>query len=192
MRNLTTLAILIVAVAAAGCTRSTSALSINTQAPPQPLPAAPSGNVEGQQLDPISGDAQTLTQFDENGQPINPDAQNPADPTLNGTETASLTPAPATSSEPLTHESLAGAWNVATDNPDCRVFLSFTQWSGGYRAGTRRCLNTELSSVSAWDVKGSRVVLIDNNGSEIANLGSIGTEQYSGQTVSGKPIAFTR
>lgn len=190
MGRLATLAILLMAVAASGCTRSTNALSINTQAPPQPLPAAPSGNIEGSQLDPISGDAQGQIQYDANGQPISPEA-----PTTGGeiqpTETASLDPS-ASNTEPLTHESLAGAWNVASDSAECRVFLSFTQWSGGYRAGTRRCLNPELSSVSAWDVKGSRVVLIDSNGAEVANLGSIGSENYSGQTVGGKPITFTR
>ncbi|MEM9278711.1 MAG: protease inhibitor Inh/omp19 family protein [Pseudomonadota bacterium] len=194
MGKLTTIAILMAALAVAGCTRSTNALRINTQSPPQPLPAAPSGVVEGQQLDPISGDALAQSNLDANGQPLPLDA-----PTVGGTEiptdgtqTASLDPATTATAAPLTHESLAGAWNVTTDNPDCRVFLSFTQWSGGYRAGTRRCLNSELSSVTAWDVKGSQVVLVDSNGAQVASLGSIGTEQYSGQTVSGKPVSFTR
>ena len=188
MGKFITFAFLIAALAATGCTRSTNALSINTQAPPQPLPAAPAGNVEGQQLDPISSDAQLQQGLDANGQPIEQEA-----PTVGGTEVASLDPsATADTGEPLTHESLAGAWNVTTDNPDCRVFLSFTQWSGGYRAGTRRCLNGELSSVSAWDVKGSRVILVDGNGAQVASLGSTGAEKYAGQTASGKPISFTR
>lgn len=191
MVRLTTMAIIMAALAAAGCTRSTNALSINTQAPPQPLPASPSGTVEGTQLDPITGE---VRQYDQYGNPIVTEA-----PTVDGTqldqantEVASLDPAAGTSTEPLTHEKLAGAWNVSTDNPDCRVFLSFTQWSGGYRAGSRRCLNPELSSVTAWDVKGSRVVLVDSNGAQVATLGSIGTENYAGQTSSGKPISFSR
>ncbi|MEM7214026.1 MAG: AprI/Inh family metalloprotease inhibitor [Pseudomonadota bacterium] len=191
MGKFTTVAILMAALAAAGCTRSSNALSINTQSPPQPLPASPSGSVEGSQLDPISQDALAQPVLDANGQPIPLDGSTTGD-SINGTEIASLDPSATQNSEPLTHEKLAGAWNVTTDNPDCRVFLSFTQWSGGYRAGTRRCLNTELSSVSAWDVKGSQVFLLDSEGTQVANLGSIGEEHYSGQTVSGKPISFTR
>ena len=176
------------ALAVSGCSRSTSALNVNTQAPPQPLPSSPSGDIQTGQLDPISN------------QPIPPGAENPLNPeapTIGGDvqpsgdslETASLQPQ---NGQPLTHESLAGAWNVVSDSPDCRVFLSFTKWSGGYRAGSRRCLSGELASVSAWDVRGSQVVLVDSNGTQIAALSSTGTESYSGTTSSGKPVSFSR
>ncbi len=184
-------AVLMAAVAVSGCTRSTNALQVNTQAPPQPLPASPACSITGTQLDPITGE---VRRYDQYGNPLPPETPNPdgTQTDANGTEIAALDPNVAANAEPLTHESLAGAWNVTTDNPDCRVFLSFTQWSGGYRAGTRRCLNTELSSISAWDVKGAQVVLVDSNGGQIAALGQIGAESYSGQTASGKPISFSR
>ena len=127
MGRIATLAILMAALAVTGCTRSTNALRVNTQTPPQPLPAAPAGTIAGTQLDPITGEVQ---RYDQYGNPLPPEIPNPdgtqTDP--NATEIASLDPNAATNAEPLTHEALAGAWNVTTDNPDCRVFLSFTQW----------------------------------------------------------------
>ena len=112
MGRYATLAVLIAALAAAGCTRSTNALRVNTQSPPQPLPAAPAGTIAGTQLDPITGE---VRQYDQYGNPIPAETQ-PLDgtqPQEPGTETASLDPTVSTNAEPLTHESLAGAWNVA-------------------------------------------------------------------------------
>ncbi len=185
-----------VALAASGCTRSSNALSgVSTQRPPQALPSVPSGNVQSGQLDPLG-----------QPQPLDPNQQtNPADPEAlaNGTDssgapeapgtvdTASLDPQPA-QQEPLTHEPLAGAWNVNSDSAGCRAILSFTQWSGGYRATTLRCNSPELSSVTAWDIKGAQVVLIDSNGSQVASLGRAGSERYAGRTSSGKPVTFSR
>jgi len=54
MSNKTSIAILFMALAVAGCNRSSNALNINTQKPPQPLPSVPSGTVASTQLDPIS------------------------------------------------------------------------------------------------------------------------------------------
>lgn len=180
------------AIAVAGCTRSTNALNVSTRTPPQPLPSVPSGNVETTQLDPISETSQTEVAASGLDAPTAPQA-----PTVDATqevtpvETASLDPQPA-SNEPLTHEPLAGSWNVASDSSQCRAILAFTKWSGGYRATTLRCSSPELSTVTAWDVKGSRVVLVDANGSQVASLGAAGAERYSGTTASGKPISFSR
>ena len=181
------------ALAVAGCNRSSNALNISTRTPPQPLPSVPSGNVESAQLDPISQNAP---------QPENPSSvldapTSPQAPTVGATqevkpvETASLETQPS-SSEPLTHEPLAGSWNVASDSSQCRAILAFTKWSGGYRATTLRCNSPELSTVTAWDIKGSKVVLVDSSGSQVASLGSVGTERYAGTTKTGKPISFSR
>jgi len=192
MGKIGVIAVLFAALAASACTRSSNALNINTQSPPQPLPSQPTGTVNSGQLEPLDSDQTTDLAAGE-GQ-LNPE-QTPEAPTVGQTETeiASLnsTPVP-TNNEPLTHEKLAGAWNVGSDNSGCRLFLSFTQWSGGYRAGTLSCASPELASVSAWDVKGSSVVLIDSNGTQVATLGSTGSEQYSGTTVSGKSVSFNR
>lgn len=197
MSNKTSIAILLMALAVAGCNRSSNALNINTQTPPQPLPSVPSGTVASTQLDPISQPTPTNpTQSAALDAPTAPQA--PQAPTIDAApkletpvETASLEPKPA-SSEPLTHEPLAGSWNVASDSSQCRAILAFTKWSGGYRATTLRCNSPELSTVTAWDIKGSKVVLVDGNGAQVASLGSVGTERYAGVTASGQPISFSR
>lgn len=194
MSNKTSIAILLMALAVAGCNRSSNALNVNTQAPPQPLPSVPSGTVASSQLEPIS-QAEPI-------QPVESSAldapQAPEAPALETTpevvapvETAALEPTPA-SNEPLTHEPLAGSWNVASDSSQCRAILAFTKWSGGYRATTLRCNSPELSTVTAWDIKGSKVVLVDGNGAQVASLGAVGAERYSGVTASGQPITFSR
>lgn len=179
---------LVLCIAASGCTRSTNALSINTQSPPQPLPSQPAGSLQSSQLDPISQDR--YSQGAQNPQAPNVDGSQLEQP--QGEQVASLQPQQPDTGTPLNHEQLAGAWNVGSDGVGCRVFLSFTQWSGGYRAGSRSCNSTELSAVSAWDVKGSRVILLDSNGTVVASLSSVGSEQYSGATASGQPVTFSR
>ena len=87
---------------------------------------------------------------------------------------------------------MAGTWTVATDNPDCRIILAFTKWSGGDRAATRRCQSDELGALSAWDVKGDQVVLVDANGASVANLYSSGPQRYDGSTAGGNRISLTR
>ena len=109
-----------------------------------------------------------------------------------GDQIASTETAPAPSGEPVSRESVSGAWIVSSDNPDCRMILAFTKWSGGYRAATRRCNTPELGAVTAWDVKGNQVVLVDGSGNAVATLYSAGAERYDGQTSSGKAIQFTR
>ena len=194
MSNKTSLAILLMAVAIAGCNRSSNALNVNTQTPPQPLPSVPSGTVASTHLDPISQTTPANpTQSAALDAPTAPQAPTVETAPVVETpvETASLEPKPA-SNEPLTHEPLAGSWNVASDSSQCRAILAFTKWSGGYRATTLRCNSPELSTVTAWDIKGSKVVLVDSNGSQVASLGSVGAERYAGVTASGQPISFSR
>ena len=185
-------------VAISGCTRSSDALRINTQTPPQPLPSSPTGEVETSQLDqvPPAGDQLGNTANPGEPQPIGGLQNTPQAPTIpqnspsanDGTslETTAL------SNEPISHEAMTGAWNVNSDNPDCRVFLSFTKWSGGYRAGTRRCNAPELTSVTAWDIRENRVVLVDGSGAQVASLGSVGAESYAGALSGGQPVTFNR
>ena len=186
MRNTTIILVAAAAMALAGCTRSTNALRVNTQPPPQPLPSSPSGDIQSSQLEQVQPGGDPNAPFDPNS-PQAPTVLN--QPGQQPTETASLDP---NNAQPISHEAMTGAWNVNSDNADCRVFLSFTQWSGGYRAGTRRCNAPELASVSAWDIKDNRVVLVDSNGSQVATLTTAGSERYAGTLSSGNPITFSR
>lgn len=188
------IALVLAAVVVSGCNRSSNALSgVSTQRPPQALPSVPSGNVQSSQLDPL-GQPQQLGGVQPN--PNDPTvAQSPT--TLNdatqNTEVAAIAPAQQqVSTEPLTHDSLAGSWNVSTDSASCRAILAFTQWSGGYRGTTVKCNSPELSTMAAWDIKSNKVVLVDANGSQVATLSKVGATRYSGQTSSGQPVTFSR
>ena len=193
------IATILMALSVVGCNRSVSALA---PSPPQPLPSVPSGDLQVTQLDPISGEQTQLNnqngQFDPNapqtlqpidGNPNTSSAQTGIDGQNSQTDIASLAPQ---GGKPLEHETVLGSWQVLTDNSDCKVFLAFTQWSGGYRAGSRRCQSAEVGSVTAWDIKGQQVVLVDANGNTVARLYSSGNDRYDGQTTSGKPISFSR
>jgi hypothetical protein len=193
--------VLVSAIALSACQRSVSAL--DTRLPPEPLPSTPLEPVQTGELGPPGLDGQPsnltpganqqndqLASLDPNAQPgeFQPD-QSQGDVQIQGG--AAGDPA-ALGGEPISRESMAGTWTVATDNPDCRIILAFTKWSGGYRAATRRCNSGELSSISAWDVNGGTVVLVDGNGNRIASLQSAGAERYAGATASGAQVTFSR
>lgn len=185
MRVKTAICMAALGLALAGCNRS-----INSIAPagsqPQRLSSAPVEPVETTQLpDPANPQVAAV----ETTAPTAPTAPNsPA------AEAPDTNPAPVAqpSGEPVTHEGVSGAWVVASDNPECRMILAFTKMSGGYRAATRRCTTAEMSSVSAWDVKGQQVVLMDAGGNTIARLYHSGGERYDGTTNSGNAVSFTR
>lgn len=172
--------VLVLGAALSGCNRSLN--SIAPSSAPQRLPAAPVESVQADQLPPPVD------------QPVMTEQQAPVSPQISqdGTQMASTENAPAPSGEPVSRESVSGAWIVSSDNPDCRMILAFTKWSGGYRAATKRCTSPEVSSVSVWDVQGQQVVLMDSNGNTIARLYNSGGERFDGTTSSGQPINFTR
>jgi Protease inhibitor Inh len=183
------------AFALAGCNRSFNTLE--TRAPPQPLPSAPLEPVQTSQLNPASPDSQVPSpiagQIDSNDQYASLDGASSAPQTLEPQSQESAMAAPSGQNGPtLSREEMAGTWTVASDNPDCRIILAFTKWSGGYRAATRRCNSTELGAVTAWDVKGQSVVLVDSNGSTVASLYSSGPERYDGSLAGGTAISFSR
>ncbi len=168
-----------------GCQRSVSAL--DPGAPPAPLPSAPLDPVQSQSLDPVTG--QPLQP--NGGQFGQPGDVASLDPNASG-QPQSLGAPPVAGGPDISRESMTGTWTVASDNPECRIILAFTKWSGGYRAATRRCTTQELGSVTAWDVKGNQVILVDGTGNTVATLYSAGAERYDGATSSGKAIQFTR
>lgn len=170
-------------VALTGCTRSLGSISPRSSEP-QRLPSAP--------VDPVQSAGQLPPPTPQ--QPTDDvSAQPETAPTAPETQIAAVEPPPPPpSSEPVTREGVSGTWNVKSDNPDCRMVLAFTKWSGGYRATSLRCNSPELSGVSAWDVNGSQVVLMDSSGNTLARLNNSGGARYDGTTAGGKPISFTR
>ena len=173
--------VLVLGVAVSGCNRSINSIAPSSSAP-QRLPAAPVESVQSDQLPPPVDDP-TMT---ESQAPVSPQVSQGSN------QVASTETAPSPSGEPVSRESVSGAWIVNSDNPDCRMILAFTKWSGGYRAATKRCSSPEVSSVSVWDVQGQQVVLMDSNGNTIARLYNSGGERFDGTTNSGQPITFTR
>lgn len=168
-----------------GCNRSLSDIAPSSQAP-QALPAAPTQPVEtANQLPPPSGA----------NEPVIVQQSAPAAPTAPEVQVAEVTPevaAPKPTQAPVTREGVSGAWDVKSDNPNCRMILAFTKWSGGYRATSLRCNSPELSKVSSWDVKGKQVVLMDGSGNTLARLYNSGGNRYDGQSNSGTPVTLSR
>lgn len=178
MRLKSAVSLIVISLAITGCNRSINSIS-PAGSQPQRLPSAPVDAVSADQLPP----------------PVDPNAAGQA-PQTPGIETAGLSPdggiAPESTGQPVTREAVSGSWNVDSDNPDCRMILAFTKWSGGYRAATRRCISPELASVSAWDVKGQQVVLMDSGGNTVARLYQSASSRYDGTTNGGSAISFTR
>ena len=176
------LACLTAALLASGCNRSVSAL--DPGAPPAPLTSAPLDPVQSQSLDPVTGQPMVQPNGATGDQMASLDPNAPGQPGASG--------APPVAGPEISREAMTGTWTVATDNPDCRIILAFTKWSGGYRAATRRCEAPELAGVTAWDVRGSQVILVDGTGNTVATLYSAGPELYDGRTSGGRAIRFSR
>jgi Protease inhibitor Inh len=175
-------------VLVSGCNRSVSALDV----PPASLPPAPLDPVQSGTLDPVTGQPMQPAPGQIPGEQLSGDTQVAGLDPNDGTQPEQFTPPPQVSSEAISREAMAGTWTVASDNPECRIILAFTKWSGGYRAATRRCNAPELSGVTAWDVRENQVVLVDGTGNSVATLYSSGPERYEGRTNTGQPITFTR
>jgi len=178
-------AILVIALVLAGCNRSAG--SLNTRLPPEPLPSSPTEPVTSGELQPVQPEIQVASENLQNETPTAPTTPEVAQQS----QVASLEQPKATGQK-ITREGMAGSWNVPSDNAQCRIILAFTKWSGGYRAATRRCNSVEIGAVTAWDVKGQQVVLVDGAGTTIARLYASGASRYDGTLNSGKAITFAR
>lgn len=87
---------------------------------------------------------------------------------------------------------LLGGWTIAADGESCRLFMTLTSWTGGYRASTRDCSSELLKSISAWNLNGSEVTLTGQSGTTVARLFSSGQNRFDGQTERQAPITFYR
>jgi len=163
--------------------------------PPQPLPSAPVGTVTQSELPPPSGQpAGPMTAG--NTDPFNPTGGAPGDPAATGQGTGQGTQvasAPQSSGgAPIGRTDLLGGWTVASGADRCQLFMSLTSWSGGYRASTRGCGSPALQNVSAWNINGNQVSLLDQSGSPVARLYPSSKTQFNGQTETGAAISVTR
>jgi hypothetical protein len=101
-------------------------------------------------------------------------------------------PAPAASNVDVARTDLLGGWTIASAGQSCQLFMSLTTWSGGYRATTKGCGNPALQKVSAWNLEGRQVQLINDSGTTVARLYPASKTQYNGQTEGGGPVSFSR
>lgn len=171
-----------------GCTTSRIG-ALQTQPAPAPLIPAPSGTVTGSPLPPPLQPTVTQPQF-----PNAPVTDSPSITDVNVATPVDTPPSSVTevaSAQPVTREALVGAWKVSTSGSSCQMFMALTQWTGGYRAASRGCPG-DAASVSAWDVKGSQVVLSDSSGNKVATLFASGASRFDGQTTSGRAISLSR
>jgi hypothetical protein len=149
-------------------------------APLAPLAAAPAGSVSATPLPPPAGAA----------------GQQPAsglaalDPALQGTAT---NPQPtATSGAAVGRTDLLGGWTISAAGDSCQLFMTLTTWSGGYRASTRNCKNPAIQKISAWNLEGNQVQLLDDSNATVARLYASSKTQYNGQTEGGGPVSVSR
>lgn len=88
---------------------------------------------------------------------------------------------------------LLGGWTISSAGDSCQLFMTLTSWRGGYRASTRGCSNDTLKGISAWDLKGSQVVLSGQAGTPVATLFSSGGNRFNGTTSGdGGAVSFFR
>ena len=168
---------LMMALALAGCQRTASMDSVNTQPNLTPLQAQPVGAVSSSQLpDPTTS---TTSQF--------PDK--PTTDTAMATGTGDATAA-ATALD-VKKESMVGNWRVANGPSSCDMFLTLTNLGSGSRGGTRGCAG-ELTAMGSWEVAGKQVVLKDRNGNAIARLYKTADTRFDGSTNSGQPVSLSR
>jgi hypothetical protein len=159
----------------AGCSLNPWGGGNDRYAAPPPLTAVPSGSVTGSALPPpgegASGESATgLAALD-------PSANNPA---------------PAAATSEISRTDLLGGWTIVAAGESCQLFMTLTTWAGGYRASTRNCTNAVFQGVSAWNIEGGQVQLLNDAGTTVARLYPTSKSQLDGQTPGGGPITVTR
>ncbi len=177
-RNARLAIILLLSVSAAGCQR----LGLGQSNPP-PLPAAPTPPVASQPLEPLSPvESDSLD-------PVVEPGQLPGEQTGLGQPMSSEPPA---SAREIGRSDMLGGWSLASGSDNCKLFMTLTTWSGGYRANTRGCGDEGLKGIAAWDLNGRQVILKDSSGTTVAQLYASAPERFNGQTALGASISVFR
>ena len=132
--------------------------------------------------------------YDPNGQPpqsgTDMAAANPAGNGASGPGAGQMTPPP--NAPEIGRTELLGGWTIASGGNSCKLFMTLTTWSGGYRANTQGCGGPPLGAISAWDLNGAQIILKDGDGTQLATLYKSGNERYDGRTGAGQPITVSR
>lgn len=173
-------AAVIATIGLAGC-QSERFARLDTRQP-EPLQAAPAGNVTTTQLPPPAQPG-----VDPNtGFPTAPGAAE-TDMAADGTQMAALEQ----NAPEITTGSVAGVWNASVAGQSCRIATPQTRYGEGYRAGPLRC-PAPLDGVKSWNVSGSQLALYDESGNVLARLYSTGAESFDGQTTTGQQVSLSR
>ena len=182
LRFHTLMTVAVTAVLASGC----SLMSFGRDEPryqaPEPLAAVPSGSVTGAPLPPPGQAAPGMTA------PVAPTGLAALDPSAQ----APGAPPPVAGEAPVGRTDLLGGWTISSAGDSCQLFMTLTTWAGGYRASTRGCTNASLQTISAWNMEGGQVQLLNDAGSTLARLYPQSKTQFSGQTEGGGPVTVSR
>jgi hypothetical protein len=172
---------------AAGCSLMSFGRDEPRDRPPEPLAAAPAGTVTGGVLPPpVTPPPGAIAPA-----PSAPGGLAALDP---NTQTAMAAPGTVTGTPPapVGRTDLLGGWTINSAGDSCQLFMTLTTWAGGYRASTRGCNAAALQTISAWNMEGGQVQLLNDAGSTIARLYPTSKTQFSGQTEGGGPITVSR
>jgi hypothetical protein len=164
---------MVMALAIAGC--QSSRFGRLSTPEPEPLPAAPSGQVSQSQLPP-------------------PTTANPSEfPPAPGATPGTTPPANeqvAANAPDISKESMSGVWTASVAGQSCKIAMGLTKFGSSYRAAPLRC-PMPIGNVKGWDVKGKQLVLYDQNGEQVAGLYSSGGQRFDGQTNGGQGISLS-
>jgi hypothetical protein len=168
---------LVLALALAGCQRTSYSPYNDLPSQPAPLQAQPVPSVQGSQLPPpgAAGQSQYPTA------PANSTAMASADPNA---------AAPASALD-IKKETMVGNWRVANAGSSCDMFLTLTNLGGGSRGGTRGCAG-ELTTMGSWDVSGKMVQFKNRAGDVIGRVYRSADNRYDGTLNSGTPVSLSR
>ena len=93
---------------------------------------------------------------------------------------------------PIDPDGIAGGWTLSSQGESCQLFLSTTPWTGGFRASLRGCPAADIAAVNAWRIDGNRLVLLDGNGMQLAELRATSAERLLGRGRGGNAIDIFR
>ncbi len=167
----------ITVVFTSGCSFNVFGRGEPTRQPPAPLAAAPVGAVTGAPLQaPDQGAGQAPAGLAALDQSASPETTVAA--TAGGGEVG--------------RTDLLGGWTINAAGESCQLFMTLTTWAGGYRASTRGCTNAAFQGVSAWNIEGGQIQLLNDAGTTVARLHAASKTQLNGQTPGGGPVTVTR
>jgi hypothetical protein len=168
---------LVLAVALAGCQRTSYSPYNDLPSQPAPLQAQPVPSVQGSQLPPP-------------GAPGAP-GQYPTAPAANASISPGQMDAAPTSALDIKKEAMVGNWRVSNGGSSCDMFLTLTNLGGGSRGGTRGCAG-ELTAMGSWEVSGKMVQFKNRAGDVIGRVYKSADNRFDGTLNSGQPVSLSR